>query len=85
MHNYVSTTRLMCLRLAHLTHSSDVRRHLHPHPHRRSCTPNQPTNHNCRCICSCVACRYVFAALNLYIDIVQLFLYLLRLFGNNRD
>lgn len=28
---------------------------------------------------------YVFAALNLYIDIVQLFLFLLRLFGNNRS
>lgn len=28
---------------------------------------------------------YIFAALNLYIDIVQLFLYLLRLFGNSRN
>jgi FtsH-binding integral membrane protein len=27
--------------------------------------------------------EYVFAALNLYIDIVQLFLFLLRLFRNN--
>ncbi len=28
---------------------------------------------------------YVFAALNLYLDIVNLFLYLLRLFGDRRD
>jgi hypothetical protein len=29
--------------------------------------------------------QYVFAALNIYIDIVQLFLHLLRLFGSSRD
>ena len=28
---------------------------------------------------------YVFAALNLYLDVINLFLYLLRLFGDRRD
>ena len=28
---------------------------------------------------------YVYAAINLYLDIINLFLYLLRLFGDRRD